>query len=119
MMRQCFDIEERDRATREQVIMKEAGFTRAEVEEFRLLFKRGSDERTELSFSEFEKMIAGVCPLGQKYRNQLAQTFAEVAGDEADFPEFLQLLHRLLRMHFANLKEHTKEAAKKAAQCAQ
>jgi len=120
LMKQCRDLQDGERVQKESVAVAETGFTAYEVNDFRELFLACGRGRGELTLQDVTKMINQITPLGDKYKAQLAQIFRSVTKrqmrvegdkDEADFPEFLWLMRKLLDQNFANIQEKTKAAA--------
>jgi len=116
LMRQFHDLQDRERVAKEQRAIEETCFSSTEVRGFRELFLVSDDGSGELSLSEVKRMIHMICPLGDKYIETLTKEFRKITGqqqrvegnrDQADFPEFLWLMKRLLDVNFANLKEKT------------
>ncbi|CAE7270518.1 Shprh [Symbiodinium pilosum] len=103
-------FKDKERSRKEQQATKEAGFTNQEVAEFRELFLNslGADSQ-DLGFEEFRAMIHGITPLGDALTTELEEIFAEVCKKqtEADFPDFLLLLRKLLDCNFASIKDKT------------
>ncbi|CAE7554115.1 CAM53 [Symbiodinium natans] len=102
-------FKDKERLRKEQQAMKDAGFTNQEVAEFRELFLNSLNDSQELGFEEFRAMIHGITPLGDVLTSQLEEIFAEVCKKqtEADFPDFLLLLRKLLDCNFAMIKDKT------------
>eukprot|EP00441_Pelagodinium_beii_P043394 CAMPEP_0197627016 /NCGR_PEP_ID=MMETSP1338-20131121/5749_1 /TAXON_ID=43686 ORGANISM="Pelagodinium beii, Strain RCC1491" /NCGR_SAMPLE_ID=MMETSP1338 /ASSEMBLY_ACC=CAM_ASM_000754 /LENGTH=1038 /DNA_ID=CAMNT_0043197627 /DNA_START=1 /DNA_END=3117 /DNA_ORIENTATION=- len=113
--------QDKERVLKEQVAIKDTGFTATEVAEFRELFLAADDSSGELSFQEFKTMVDGITPLGDALTQELEKIFYEVTdrslgvdgnADEADFPEFLWLMKELLQRNFAGIKEKTSKFIK-------
>lgn len=115
LMRKCYEMQITARFEKEKQVLSETKFSHAEVQEFRNLFLAcdvNGDQ--ELSLSEFKKMIAAICPMGDKNTAALTSLFqkstcrqkgVEGRRDHADFPEFLWLLHQLLDTNFGGIRE--------------
>lgn len=118
LMRQVHDHEEHERVAKEHLAVKEAGFNRREVEEFRELYMGGDIENScrELTFAAFRRMIGTVCPVGERNTQTLTDIFNSTVLERdgtrtADFPEFLLLMRKLLDTDFGGLAERTQNAA--------
>jgi len=95
----------------------ETRFLPQEIQEFRKLFLSSDmNQDHEISLPEFKKMIAAICPMGDRNSNAFSQMFREVCArqcfvegkkDHADFPEFIWLMRRLLDTNFGGIKEKT------------
>jgi len=121
LMKQFREVQDRERVAKEQAAMKDTGFTQQEVGEFRELFLASDDGSGELSLNEATRMIGMICPLGDIFEKQFIEAFREVTArqtragvfateghrDQADFPEFLWLMKKLLDMNFAHIREKT------------
>jgi len=130
LMRAFYDLQEQDRLIREQQVIRETGFARSEVEEFRELFinyaastGEGDESRSELTLPEVKRIIANICPLGTKRIIQLSDIFKEMATEEDEdgkrslhFPEFLLLMRRLLDVNFAGIREQSEKVVSKVAE---
>jgi len=117
LMKQCRDLQDRERLQKEAIAISETGFTPQEVNDFRELFLACDDGTGELTLQNVTKMVNQITPLGDKYKAELATMFRSVTGrqlrvegqkDEADFPEFLWLMKQLLERNFANIQEKTR-----------
>lgn len=120
MMSQCRELQEKARANKERMAVEDTGFTPQEVTEFRELFMATDEGRGELSFEDLRRMIHMITPLGDQLVAELFSRFQEATGrqigvegdrSQADFPEFLWLMRKLLDTNFANIKEKTSGCA--------
>merc|ERR1711957_113938 len=93
------DEDEVKKHVRENDTIQQTGFARAEVHEFRQVFAMfDADGSGQINFTELEEMFNHLLPMGSKAILQLKNylTSSDVDGDrEADFPEFLTLMHKL------------------------
>eukprot|EP00930_Biecheleria_cincta_P038673 TRINITY_DN26560_c0_g1_i1.p1 TRINITY_DN26560_c0_g1~~TRINITY_DN26560_c0_g1_i1.p1 ORF type:complete len:1192 (-),score=217.37 TRINITY_DN26560_c0_g1_i1:69-3644(-) len=111
------EFQDKERANKESLAVKETGFSVQEVAEFRELFLASDTSCSgELNFKEVWEMVNTVTPLGDVLSSQLKVMFNEatmrtsIKGDQnqqADFPELLRLMKRLLDINFAGIKEKT------------
>jgi len=103
------DFKDKERLRKEQQAVKDSGFSNQEVAEFRELFLNSLGDSHDLAFEEFREMIHRITPLGDALTAELEEIFCEVCNKqpEADFPDFLLLLKRLLDCNFARIKEKT------------
>eukprot|EP00927_Polykrikos_kofoidii_P034875 TRINITY_DN29495_c0_g1_i1.p1 TRINITY_DN29495_c0_g1~~TRINITY_DN29495_c0_g1_i1.p1 ORF type:complete len:972 (-),score=228.38 TRINITY_DN29495_c0_g1_i1:82-2769(-) len=121
LARNCEDLGEDGLCLRETAAVKAARFGFQEVAELRELFVGGEDERTSISLLEVRELLAPVVPMGHHNAAALSEAFAEVLAerseakqqrrDEADFPEFLSLIRRLLDANVANINDFAERAA--------
>lgn len=101
-------FKDKERLRKEQQAIQETGFTNQEVAESRELFLNSLGDSQDLGFDEFRAMIHGITPLNDARTKQLEEIFAEVCKQpEADFPNFLVLLRKLLDLDFASIKDKT------------
>eukprot|EP00927_Polykrikos_kofoidii_P084914 TRINITY_DN9096_c0_g1_i2.p1 TRINITY_DN9096_c0_g1~~TRINITY_DN9096_c0_g1_i2.p1 ORF type:complete len:1192 (-),score=161.11 TRINITY_DN9096_c0_g1_i2:16-3591(-) len=127
LVRQFRDLEDQERAAKEQHAIEETSFEAHEVNDFRELFLiPHATHDGYLTLDEFKDMIATVCPLGDKNATDLTAMFYTKASgglktrsskrvfvteqeprDMIDFPEFLLLMKKLLDSNFAQIKERT------------
>jgi len=115
LMRKCTEMNTQARFDKEKQVLSETQFSPHEVHEFRQLFLAcdvNGDQ--ELSFQEFKKMIASICPMGDKNTAALSSMFYKATArqervqgrrDHADFPEFLWLLHHLMDNNFGGMRD--------------
>lgn len=117
LMKQFQELQDRERVQKELTAIRETGFDATEVAEFRELFLAADDGTGELSLQEITRMICMIVPLGDQLKSELTDMFRQVTGrqmhvegsrNEADFPEFLWLMKKLLQKNFANINERTK-----------
>ncbi|CAE7675253.1 unnamed protein product [Symbiodinium sp. CCMP2592] len=102
-------FKDKERLRKEQQAIQETGFSNQEVAESRELFLSSLGDSQDLGFDEFRAMIHGITPLNDARTKQLEEIFAEVCNKqpEADFPNFLVLLRKLLDLDFASIKDKT------------
>ncbi|CAJ1423291.1 unnamed protein product [Effrenium voratum] len=100
-------FKDKQRLRKEQQAIKDCGFSHAEVADFRELFLNSLEDSPDLSFDDFRQMIHGITPLGDVLTAQLREIFLAQCKKEADFPDFLLLMKRLLDSDFANIKERS------------
>merc|ERR1712048_235587 len=87
---------------KEQNAAKATKFTRAELKEFRQVFKVfDCDGSGSMEFTELQHMIATIVPAAQNPRAQVELldiliAFDEDNSGELDFPEFLHVMRKLL-----------------------
>jgi len=117
LMRTCREMQDRERILKEHKAVVDTLFSTTEVQEFRELFLATDDSNNgELSLPEFKRMIGSICPLGDKISAELTVLFRGITckqkgveghRDQADFPEFLWLMRKLLDINFASIREKT------------
>eukprot|EP00929_Paragymnodinium_shiwhaense_P087784 TRINITY_DN4791_c0_g1_i1.p1 TRINITY_DN4791_c0_g1~~TRINITY_DN4791_c0_g1_i1.p1 ORF type:complete len:1217 (+),score=383.09 TRINITY_DN4791_c0_g1_i1:164-3814(+) len=130
LMRQFRDLQDSERVAKEKLALEETGFAPPEVADFRELFLLAARTKSgRVTLEELKGLVAGICPLGEKntqeftslVREITVRTFGSVLDaakttdvsirDEADFPEFLMIMKKLLDVNFANIQERTQGAA--------
>jgi len=120
LMAQFRELQDAERIAKEATAVQDTGFSSTEVAEFRELFLVADDGSGELSLKEVTNMINMITPLGDILREEMTKLFHEVTGkqcgveglrDQADFPEFLWFMSKLLENNFANIKDKTKKFA--------
>jgi Ca2+-binding EF-hand superfamily protein len=110
LARHWYDICEKEQHAKERIAVRETEFTVQEVAEFRELFV-GSDtgDRTGLTLKELRGMLERIAPLGHNNMEHLRSVFRQNAesgsGRTCDFPEFLQVMRRLLDENFAGIAQ--------------
>jgi Ca2+-binding EF-hand superfamily protein len=132
LMRQVHDLQEHDRHDREVKLLEEGHFSREEVDQFRELFTGvitagGVQGRNTASLSEITQMLGAFVPLDKDHVRKLKEILKEIvrstegAGhissflpNEADFPDFLLLMRRLLDDNFAQINDWAGRAVEKA-----
>lgn len=115
----CTDIAEEDLLKRERQAIARTGFTIQEVIDVRELFMgHQNKQRMKISLLDMKVMLAGIVPMGQKNSEELRNHLKEVIGPdgqlEAEFPEFLLVMRRLLNANFAGLATACADAARSA-----
>eukprot|EP00747_Dinoflagellata_sp_TGD_P212903 gnl/TRDRNA2_/TRDRNA2_85935_c0_seq1.p1 gnl/TRDRNA2_/TRDRNA2_85935_c0~~gnl/TRDRNA2_/TRDRNA2_85935_c0_seq1.p1 ORF type:complete len:813 (+),score=232.40 gnl/TRDRNA2_/TRDRNA2_85935_c0_seq1:299-2440(+) len=116
LMRLLQDDKERRALEKERTAVKETGFTYNEVKEFRQVFGmfRHNDNSGEMSFEEFEAMMANIIPMGDKNAELLHNMLLDNDTDGSltvDFPEFLTMMKKVKDDDFAGVNEKAAEAA--------
>jgi len=111
LARYCQDLVEMGELQHEKDAIKKIGFDSSEVDEFRSLFMGGTGQLgdSRITFSELQDLLGKVLPLGHKNAEALREELKATTrtkqgtGEDADFPEFLQLMRRLLDSNFAGI----------------
>merc|ERR1711865_57175 len=93
---------------KERLIYGRVGFTKMEVNEFRIMFRDHATQAGELSLDELRRLLAKLVPMkdGSSLLQELAglfNKFDENCNGLLDFPEFLQLLRRLQDVNFGEM----------------
>jgi Ca2+-binding EF-hand superfamily protein len=108
-------LADRGRLERETEAIRKQGFSRQEVGEFRALFN-GDDPsapRDSFSFRDLIETLTGTIPLTGKIGEELKAVYEASlprnAVRDLDFPQFLQLMRKLLSMNFHGIEERTAE----------
>merc|ERR1712194_259567 len=120
LMGQLRELQDRDRLVKEQMAVKETGFSKQEVKDFRDLFLRCDvDGDGELTLKECIDLMKSVGPVSSKNVAEFAVIFRDVSNrqhlvegsaDCADFPEFLWFMHALLETNWGNeAKDNVKD----------
>jgi len=115
LVRRLSEVQDAERLAKEKKVVEETSFTQEEVREFRELFLASDlDANGEITIDEAKKMIRTVCPLGDALAAKFTAIFHTATSksvkegrDQADFPEFLRLMRKLLDEDFANIKSRT------------
>merc|ERR1711959_381928 len=105
LMRKYRDERDAEVLQREESAAAHTGFTRDEVEQFRVIFRHGdTDKSGDLSLDEIVRMLRTIVPVGSAQLGELAQIVKDVDEDgnrEIDFPEFLHLMGRVQELNHA------------------
>merc|ERR1712216_20417 len=114
LMQQLRELKDREQVAKEQQAVRETEFTPGEVNEFRELFLSCETSSGKLSLHEIRQMLEMICPMGDRNSAELTAIFHSITTrtsedhrNEADFPEFLWIMRKLLDMNFANIRERT------------
>eukprot|EP00929_Paragymnodinium_shiwhaense_P097113 TRINITY_DN58877_c0_g1_i1.p1 TRINITY_DN58877_c0_g1~~TRINITY_DN58877_c0_g1_i1.p1 ORF type:complete len:1150 (+),score=198.43 TRINITY_DN58877_c0_g1_i1:193-3642(+) len=104
LMRACENLRESSMSAAETAAVRETGFSREEVADFRQLFLGGT-ERCHVFFEELQQMLAETIPLGSKNSVLLKERFdANVSSPgHMTFGEFLRLMRTLMDENFAGI----------------
>lgn len=120
LMRRIEHLTDHNRVQKENKIIGEVGFNTFEVEDFREIFvgEDTSNPRDRMDFEDFSEMLGVIVPLGDKNVQELDVLFQGIVPKDkeerrADFPEFLLLIHTLLRGDFAGILSVVGPMAKK------
>lgn len=132
MMRQFQNMQDAHRIAKEQNAKEITQFNPVEVEAFREIFvgkeRKDGSFRSSVSFEEFAGMIGNIIFMNEGNHTQLKDIFNlntdrsedEVdtdrisdGGRTADFPEFLLLMHRILKDNFGGIQESSKAIAER------
>jgi len=118
------EMQDAERHEREQRVIAQIGFTQDEVADFRLLFMSSEySSQGGLRIAGARSMIHAITPLGDVLAAQFIEIFHSITTpnrngrsndrgiDEVDFPEFLQLMWKLLDMDFAKIKSKSAKSA--------
>lgn len=122
LMRQCHDMDERNKFQKELNAVEACGFDKKEVEDMRELFigqfrdsgaasPVAEGSKRELSFEAFSELISGLVPMGEKNSQVAESVFEDFVSEEnhaADFPEYLMIMWRLFEMNFAGINQRAK-----------
>lgn len=101
------------RVLKEQTVANEVGFQAHEINDFREIFVYADEGlRGALSFEQVSKLFNRKAVISAKLLNELRTIFDTVVPDkqecpgvrEADFPDFLRLMAKLLAVDFANFQ---------------
>jgi len=142
LMTHVIEVQLQDRLERERQAIAATKFTHKEVEEFRELFLSTSDAQTTLQIGALVRLLQKICPLGDRNMSELHRLIREVLaleGDrhmssemqgrarenrevkkidrvddevEVEFPLFVMLMHRLIEVNFAGIREVANRVAK-------
>eukprot|EP00747_Dinoflagellata_sp_TGD_P221660 gnl/TRDRNA2_/TRDRNA2_93461_c0_seq1.p1 gnl/TRDRNA2_/TRDRNA2_93461_c0~~gnl/TRDRNA2_/TRDRNA2_93461_c0_seq1.p1 ORF type:complete len:293 (+),score=97.32 gnl/TRDRNA2_/TRDRNA2_93461_c0_seq1:1-879(+) len=116
LLRFLKDDEEKAALDKENDAIAQTSFTTDEVKEFRQIFHMfRQDEAGEMTFEEFQEMMANLIPMGAKNANQLQQLILEHDTDGSlniDFSEFLLLMQHAKDQNFGGLNDRAEQAAK-------
>jgi len=117
MMRTFYDIQVQEKLRKEEDAIKETGFVRDEVHDFRELFLQSDvDGDEQLTLLEVIDMVRKTGALDEERKEVLIRFFHEVTGQEAkakgrfakaDFADFLLLMKRLSDSHFMSGRTFT------------
>lgn len=125
LMKQCREMQERERLAKEMQIVAETGHSPQEVVEFRDLFQCATEGYPEITLLGAIQMIIQIAPLNEKQKIQFGELFHEISGKYpggairhvADFPDFLRLMRKLVTINFANIRELTKNSGRERPGC--
>jgi len=132
LMRTVCDLRSRNQLEKEKTAVSDTGFEAHEIYEFRLLFQAQVNRHMLLPFEEFEAMIHGICPLGDRNLAILEGMFSEAlviydntdelrelsnaseldpkgGRDCIDFPEFLWIMKQILDTNFGGVLQRTQQ----------
>lgn len=142
LMIHVIEVQLQDRLERERRAIAATKFTHKEVEEFRELFLSTSEAQTTLQIGALVRLLQKICPLGDRNMSELHRIIREVLTLEDDrhmssemqgraretrevkkidrvddeveveFPEFVMLVHRLIEVNFAGMREVANRVAK-------
>jgi Ca2+-binding EF-hand superfamily protein len=113
LFREFMDVEEHDRIAKEQSAIGETGFMGNEVSDLRELFVASCKTKANagiITLDEMTELLSAFCPMGDKNKIELKDTFHEITqskADIADFPHFLLLMRTLMDDNFAQIQERT------------
>eukprot|EP00929_Paragymnodinium_shiwhaense_P008470 TRINITY_DN112429_c0_g1_i1.p1 TRINITY_DN112429_c0_g1~~TRINITY_DN112429_c0_g1_i1.p1 ORF type:complete len:1214 (+),score=385.52 TRINITY_DN112429_c0_g1_i1:147-3644(+) len=109
IMRQVQDEQSQKAMDHEQSVIKECGYKREEVKEFRRIFYMyDSDGSGDITLKELKMMFRKLIPLGQHQLNQLTRIFKECDSDGSksmNFPEFLVIMKKVLDEDLGGIQE--------------
>jgi len=121
LMDQLRELQLKDQRDKEVKAVQETEFSSREVEEFRELFLNSTSGNRALMFEILVSMLSSICPLGSKNIGVLREHLHDIiadhrqggtansenqeVADDLDFPEFLWLIHRLLAVNFAGIRD--------------
>lgn len=118
-MRAVEDFRHTMQLEKERRVISETKFTGQEVCEFRNIFLAKSKGMPTISLQAFKDILEPICPMGDRNSTLIMRMFAEMAEGESketgtlDFPDFLQMLRRMIDVDFAGLHERTKSFGQK------
>jgi len=120
VMSQFQDLQNHEKAEKARQAAEETGFSQDEIKDFSEMFMDFKNitsregVRNELSFTDVVNMLSNICQITDRQTGELQEIFQEAAkkyrasidvAETIDFPEFLWMMDRLLRINFAGIKE--------------
>jgi len=115
LMRTVEDLGHLTQLQKERQVVEDTHFSTAEVSEFRLIFLEVTQGEPKMSLQDFKELMSPVCPMGDRNSHAISGLWLEICGDVTkmfDFPDFLQMMRRLLDMNFANMNQRLQRSRK-------
>lgn len=114
LVRQIHDFSTMERIYKESKAIEKTGFDTSEVQSFRDIFMSQGEGAKDLPFADVRTILQGICPMGAKQTEELAERcrkVLKVAPDAAeerltlDFPDFLRLMREVIDTNFAQIRK--------------
>jgi len=122
MMRVVEEEALRDALATELRTIAACGYSKSEVKEFRKVFRMVDRDATgDVSFSELERMLSKLMPLGTKATQSLMSQLMSLDTDKdrsLDFPEFLRMMRKLQDENWNQINQHAAEVAEEEEEAA-
>jgi len=99
------EAQDMERWQQELTAMKKTQFSLTEVDKFRDLFLKICSDRTKVSFENVKELFRTAYAMGSQRERELMSAFYHTVGRidaEADFPEFLMIMQKLIDNNFAS-----------------
>eukprot|EP00747_Dinoflagellata_sp_TGD_P023599 gnl/TRDRNA2_/TRDRNA2_129925_c1_seq1.p1 gnl/TRDRNA2_/TRDRNA2_129925_c1~~gnl/TRDRNA2_/TRDRNA2_129925_c1_seq1.p1 ORF type:complete len:920 (+),score=194.09 gnl/TRDRNA2_/TRDRNA2_129925_c1_seq1:154-2760(+) len=115
LMRIQQDEMDQKHVEREKRAIRDTGFKHQEVKEFRQIFGMFRGGTTgDMSFQEFQDMMANLVPMGGKAAEslkKLLESLDEDGNQSLDFSEFLHVMQKVRDLDFGGINERAAEVA--------
>jgi len=110
------DLRDQDKLMKEHFAIRDVAFSMQEVEEFRQFYRQAVRDAAEHSASLRDTILGALkkdMPLADRHTRELWDHYNAVVpkgeGRDADFPELLRLMRRLVDCNFADIKDRSQE----------
>jgi Ca2+-binding EF-hand superfamily protein len=110
----CQELFDRRKMLREREAVAQVKFTPYQVKEFREIFMEFDKSDCEaVTLNEMMELLAQLVPMGTKNKDAITQVFKEVvcSKNEAEFPDFLMILRRMLDLDICSINDYARVAA--------
>eukprot|EP00440_Ansanella_granifera_P051785 gb/GFBE01056144.1/.p1 GENE.gb/GFBE01056144.1/~~gb/GFBE01056144.1/.p1 ORF type:complete len:1182 (+),score=250.71 gb/GFBE01056144.1/:1-3546(+) len=120
LMQKVEDVGHQIQLAKERQVVMETGFSMQEVSDFREVFLDRTGGKAGIPFQVFKDLISPVCPMGAKNSQDILNLWNDIIPAvrneiaDADFPDFLAVMRRVLDTDFGDVHERSKQRIERA-----